>query len=102
MYEDYSADIDISYESFKLFLLKKSEIDNFGNLAYIESRIIEDCLCENCKYWKLRRDDFMDKKIRKIEKGVKKSEKELKQLETADKKRDKLVDKGRKAMKGKC
>lgn len=37
----------------------------------------------------------MDKKIRKIEK-------EMKVLEKADKKRDKLVEKGKKAMKGKC
>jgi len=47
----------------------------------------------------------MDKKIRKIEKEVpkkSKAHKDLKQLEKMDKKRDKLVDKGRKAMKGKC
>jgi len=41
----------------------------------------------------------MDKKIRKIEKGVKKSEKELKDLEKADKKRDKVCDYGQKMMK---
>ena len=44
----------------------------------------------------------MDAKIRKLERGVKHTEKDLKSLERADKKRDKLVDKGRKAMKGKC
>jgi hypothetical protein len=43
----------------------------------------------------------MDKKIRKIEKDTKKVGKELKNLETADKKRDKLVDAGKKVMKGK-
>lgn len=51
----------------------------------------------------------MDKKIRAIEKIVakhedKKASKELKSLEKADKKRDDLVDLGKKAkkMKGKC
>jgi hypothetical protein len=43
----------------------------------------------------------MDKKIRKIEKGLKHEEKELKSLETADKKRDKLVAAGKKMMKKK-
>ncbi len=46
----------------------------------------------------------MDKQIRKIEKKIKKDsvseEKSLKTLEKADKKRDKLVAKGK--MKGKC
>lgn len=40
----------------------------------------------------------MDKKIKKIEKGLKHEEKELKHLEVADKKRDKLVAAGKKAM----
>lgn len=44
----------------------------------------------------------MDKQIRKIEKENKKEGKDLKKLEVADKKRDKLVEKGKKAMKGKC
>jgi len=44
----------------------------------------------------------MDKKIQKIEKDTKKVGAELKSLGTADKKRDKLVDAGKKAMKGKC
>lgn len=45
----------------------------------------------------------MDKQIRKIEKETGKVAKDLKHLETADKKRDKLVDAGKKAMKsGKC
>ena len=39
----------------------------------------------------------MDKKIRKIERDTKKVSNELKGLEKADKKRDKLVEKGRKA-----
>ncbi len=39
----------------------------------------------------------MDKKIRHIEKGVKKSEKELKELERMDKRQDKKIAK----MKGK-
>jgi len=43
----------------------------------------------------------MDKKIKKIEKGVKKSEKELKDLEKADKKRDKVCDYGKEMMKEK-
>jgi hypothetical protein len=43
----------------------------------------------------------MDKAIRKIEKGVKKSEHELKDLEKADKKRDKICDYGEKMMKKK-
>lgn len=37
----------------------------------------------------------MDKQIRKIEKKVKGTEKSLKSLEVADKKRDKLVDAGK-------
>lgn len=48
----------------------------------------------------------MDKKIRSIEKKIKRDtkgeEKSLKQLEKMDKKRDSLVDAGKKAMKGKC
>lgn len=45
----------------------------------------------------------MDKQIRNIEKKTKSVEKDLKHLETADKKRDKFVDAGKKAMKGgKC
>ncbi len=44
----------------------------------------------------------MDKQIRKIEKGVKKSEHQLKSLEKADKKRDKIVAVGKKAMKKGC
>lgn len=44
----------------------------------------------------------MDKQIRKTEKDVKKVGKELKSLEKGDKKRDKLVTAGKKAMKGKC
>ena len=43
----------------------------------------------------------MDKKIRSIEKGVKHSEKELKQLEKMDKKRDPACDLGKKMMKKK-
>lgn len=44
----------------------------------------------------------MDEKIRKIERGVKKSEHELKSLEKMDKKRDKIVRVGKKAMKKGC
>lgn len=44
----------------------------------------------------------MDKKIRKIERETKHVGKELKGLEKADKKRDKLVDKGRMAKKKGC
>lgn len=40
----------------------------------------------------------MDKQIRKIEKEVKKESKDLKHLENADKKRDKLVEAGKNAM----
>ncbi len=43
----------------------------------------------------------MDKQIRKIEKGVKHELKDLKHLEKADKKRDKAVDAGKKAIKKK-
>jgi len=43
----------------------------------------------------------MDAKIRKIEREVKHTEKDLKSLEKADKKRDKIVDAGKKAMKHK-
>lgn len=45
----------------------------------------------------------MDKQIRKIEKETGKATKDLKNLEKMDKKRDKFVDAGKKAMKsGKC
>lgn len=44
----------------------------------------------------------MDKEIRKIEKDTKKVGKELKGLEKADKKRDKVVAIGKKAMKKGC
>ena len=44
----------------------------------------------------------MDKKIKKIQKTTKKLAHEEVSLLKADKKRDKLVAKGRKAMKGKC
>lgn len=47
----------------------------------------------------------MDKLIRKIEKEVpkkSKAHKELKHLEKADKKRDKLVEKGKEKMKKGC
>lgn len=43
----------------------------------------------------------MDKKIRKIEKTVKKSGLELKELEKLDKKRDPACDLGKKIMKKK-
>lgn len=43
----------------------------------------------------------MDKKIRSIEKKTKGVEKSLKHLETADKKRDKVCDYGKKMMKKK-
>jgi len=43
----------------------------------------------------------MDAKIRKIEKETKKVQKDLGALEVADKKRDKLVDAGKKAIKKK-
>lgn len=41
----------------------------------------------------------MDKRIKAIEKEVKHTGKDLKSLEKADKKRDKLVERGRKAKK---
>jgi len=44
----------------------------------------------------------MDAKIRKIEKENKKEGKELKKLESMDKKRDKLVMKGKEKMKKGC
>lgn len=41
----------------------------------------------------------MDKEIRKIEKGVKKTERNLKSLEKEDKKRDRACDMGERMMK---
>ena len=41
----------------------------------------------------------MDKKIRQIEKGVRKSEAELKELEKLDKKRDPACEVGKKVLK---
>lgn len=51
-----------------------------------------------------KKDGKMDKQIKKIKKEVKKEEKQLDRLEKADKKRDKFVTAGKKAMKmkGKC
>jgi hypothetical protein len=43
----------------------------------------------------------VDKQIRKIEKGAKKTEKELKTLEKMDKKRDPACDLGKEVMKKK-
>ena len=43
----------------------------------------------------------MDKEIRSIEKKVKSTSKDLKKLESADKKRDKVCEYGEKAMKKK-
>jgi hypothetical protein len=43
----------------------------------------------------------MDKEIKEIEKGVKKSGKQLKTLEKKDKKRDPVCDLGKKMMKKK-
>jgi hypothetical protein len=43
----------------------------------------------------------MDKKIKKIEKGVSSQQKALKDLEKADKKRDKVCDYGKKMLKKK-
>ncbi len=48
-----------------------------------------------------KRTKKMDKQIRKIEKDTKKVGTELKHLEKADKKRDKFVDAGKKALKNK-
>ena len=44
---------------------------------------------------------FMDKEIRRIEKGVKHTGKDLKKLEKADKKRDNICDYGEKMLKKK-
>lgn len=44
----------------------------------------------------------MDKKIRAIEKTNRKEGKQLKSLEKMDKKNDKIVDKAKSKMKGKC
>lgn len=46
----------------------------------------------------------MDKQLHKVAKGLGKEKKEVEHIEKLDKKRDKLVDAGRKAkkMKGKC
>jgi len=44
----------------------------------------------------------MDKKIKKLEKGTKKILKEEKSLLKEDKKHDKIIDKAKMKMKGKC
>jgi len=49
--------------------------------------------------YKPQENEDMDKQIRKIEKKEKAVAKDLKHLEKADKKRDKLVDMGKKAKK---
>lgn len=70
-----------------------------------------EIVCENNKIYTLDEwirklaseylGDEMDKQIRKIEKNVKKTGKELKSLEKADKKRDPACDMGEKMMKKK-
>lgn len=45
---------------------------------------------------------IMDKKIKKLEKGTKKILKEEKSLLKEDKKHDKIIDKAKMKMKGKC
>lgn len=82
--------------------------DVFPCITQEESDMIRDILCWDDE----RRSGFMfakkifeegkmDKQIRKIEKETKKVEKDLSHLEKADKKRDKFVDAGKKAMKKK-
>jgi hypothetical protein len=61
--------------------------------GFISREEAENCLNE------LMESTQMDKQIRKIEKEVKHSGKDLKKLETADKKRDKVCEMGEKAMK---
>lgn len=50
---------------------------------------------------KSRNRGNVDKKIKKIEKGVRKSEKDLKDLEKMDKKRDPACNMGKKMLKKK-
>lgn len=67
--------------------------------------ILGSCIIWLVAYIIILKEEIMDKKIKKIEKTVKKDsmkeEKELKGLAKADKKRDKVCDMGEKMMKKK-
>lgn len=77
---------DIKVKTLKLIV--------FENEIYTEDEYLRLCA-------KKMLEESMDKKIKKIEKGVKKSEKELKELEKMDKKRDPACEAGEKMMKKK-
>ncbi len=64
-------------------------------LRFYRPRQIREDTLKMVEHWR----DSMDKKIHKIEKETKKVEKDLKGLAKADKKRDKLVEKGLKMKK---
>lgn len=57
-----------------------------------------DCECEICK----KKWEHMDKSIKKLQKDTKKIVKEEAHLLKEDKKHDKIIDKAKKKMKGKC
>lgn len=89
-----------------LHMLNSSLIDMHFQMIKIRSDL--DCTihdnkeCRNIIEHMLREGVKVDKQIRKIEKDTKKVGKELKSLEKMDKKRDKVVKVGKKAMKGEC
>jgi hypothetical protein len=79
----------------------KTYLENIGefsqvllNPIYIEISIFFFEIVDAMEKLEKSMEEKMDKKIRKIEKGVKKSESELKDLEKADKKRDKVCEYG--------
>jgi hypothetical protein len=76
----------VKVKTIKLFL--------YENEIYTEDEYMRLCA-------KIMLEAQMDKKIKKIEKGVKKSAKELKELEKMDKKRDPACEAGEKMMKKK-
>lgn len=89
--------------------LQGDYLPDWGSPEKIKILHHADCECRECqdKYYKVNRGLIMDKKIRAIEKKIKKDtkgeEKQLKSLEKMDKKQDKIVEKAKaKKMKGKC
>lgn len=73
-----------------------------GECDYCGNHALEcECLTGESSFLicKRKKGKDMDKEIRKIEKNTKHVEKELKRLEKSDKKRDNLVELGKKAKK---
>ena len=93
---------DVKYDHLKLRIEKKPSKRIYGTQ---EKSAYERIPQRYAQRWqedghekKGQKEIVMDAKIRKVERQVSKTGKQLKSLEKADKKRDKFVDAGKKAM----